>query len=249
MKKYLITLCLIISMTFYGHLLYAQNISYQDSVQHRLDSLENVVKALSSSVQKTQKKEKDHSVWSRKRFTAIGYATQTLTPAYGNELKSDFGVTLTSGRAVYLHKKPLFGKLKFAFNWGSDISYTKYKNYKEEYNYSAADEMEIQDYGLHQCDIGILVGPSITFNPVGHLMISGYFRFVPSYSMLILNDDINSNYASFFTYGGEISWKAIGIGVEGRQGSAKYSSLMSEGDDIKMKYTTHSLRAYISLHF
>ena len=61
MKKYLITLCLIISMTFYGHLLYAQNISYQDSVQHRLDSLENVVKALSSSVQKTQKKEKDGS--------------------------------------------------------------------------------------------------------------------------------------------------------------------------------------------
>ncbi|WP_289772175.1 hypothetical protein [Bacteroides acidifaciens] len=68
--------------------------------------------------------------------------------------------------------------------------------------------------------------------------------------MLILNNDINSSYASFFTYGGEISWKAIGIGVEGKQGSAKYSSsLMSKGDDIKMKYTTHSLRAYISLHF
>ncbi len=253
-KIIILALCFIANVVVGSHL-YAQGTMNDSIQQQRIDSLESAVKILSADIQKTKKNEKLESIWGRKKFMNIGYVKQTLTPPYGNELKSDFGASIISGRTCYLHKKPLFGIVKFALDFGVDVSYTKYKDYETDYSEMyedwedvSDDESEMEDLGLHQADLGILIGPSITVNPIGGLRISGYFRFVPSYSMLILNDDFNGSYASFFTYGGEISWKAIGVGVEGRHGTAKYSSFISD-DDAKVKYTTNSLRAYISFRF
>ena len=105
---------------------------------------------------------------------------------------------------------------------------------------------------MHQCDLGALLGASATVNPVGDLRVSAYFRFVPTYSMLIIDEDISGSYVSFFTYGGEVTWKAIGIGIEGRSGSGKYGSIISDdesGEDIKEKFSTSSLRVYLSFRF
>lgn len=227
-----------------------------DSLQTRIDSLENEIKTLSASIKEkdteTEKKEKDHSVWGHKKFLSIGYVNQTLSPNYGDDLKGSFGVSLVSGRTIYLHKKPLWNRVKFAIDLGCDINYTKYKDYDEEYNgYYEDEETPSLISGMHQCDIGFVIGPSITVNPVGDLRVSAYFRFVPSYSMLIIDDEVNGSYVSFFTYGGEVSWKAIGIGVEGRFGNGKYGAIMSDDDvsDIKQKYSTTSFRAYLCFRF
>lgn len=99
-----------------------------DSIQHRIDSLENTVRELKATIDSNEKEKKDKSVWGRKKFLTIGYVSQSLSPKYGNDLEGSFGVSLTSGRTIYLHKKPIWGKLKFALDLGMDVNYTKYKD-------------------------------------------------------------------------------------------------------------------------
>lgn len=178
---------------------------------------------------------------------------QTLAPTYGDKMKSNIGFFLESGRTIFLHKKPLWGKLKFGIDLGADVNYIKFEDYEDpESDYGDYFEGEALISGMHQCDVGVLVGALASVNPVGDMRVSAYFRFIPSYSMLVLDGEVNGSYVSFFTYGGEISWKAIGIGIEGRFGNGKYSSIMAESEDmesIKEKYTTSSLRAYITFRF
>lgn len=75
-----------------------------DSIQHRIDSLENTVRELKATIDSNEKEKKDKSVWGRKKFLTIGYVSQSLSPKYGNDLEGSFGVSLTSGRTIYLHK-------------------------------------------------------------------------------------------------------------------------------------------------
>ena len=243
MRKLLFTVCI---MALCGQMSAQSN----DSIQHRIDSLENVVKELTETA---KNEKKDNSVWGRKKFFTIGYVKQSLAPTYGDKLKSDIGFSMTSGRTIYLHKKPLWGKLKFGLDLGVDINYAKYKDYGDaENDYGSYYEDEALISGMHQLDVGALIGAVATVNPVSDMRVSAFFRFVPSYSMLVLDGDVNGSYVSFFTYGGEISWKVIGIGVEGRFGKGKYSSIMAESEgmeDIKEKYSTSSLRAYITFRF
>lgn len=243
MRKLLFMVC---AMALCGQMSAQSN----DSIQHRIDSLENVVKELTENV-KSEKKES--STWGRKKFMTIGYVKQTLAPTYGDKMKSNIGFFLESGRTIFLHKKPLWGKLKFGIDLGADVNYIKFEDYEDpESDYGDYFEGEALISGMHQCDVGALIGALASVNPVGDMRVSAYFRFIPSYSMLVLDGDVNGSYVSFFTYGGEISWKAIGIGIEGRFGNGKYSSIMAgseDMEDIKEKYTTSSLRAYITFRF
>lgn len=71
----------------------------------------------------------------------------------------------------YLHKKPLFNMLKFGLDatW-FDVSYAKYSHRK------------------HQTRL-ILKKES----PIDHLKVSGYFHFIPSGSILVLNYEVNAS--------------------------------------------------------
>lgn len=177
--------------------------------------------------------------------------------------------SFSSGRNIYLHKKPIANILKFAIDFGSEINYAQYKDLIGDYNYSDndfgytdesdnnydlgyEDEEEDMDLGLHHIDVGLHIGPSISINPVSHLKILAYFRFVPSYSMLILSEEFYQGFTPIFSYGGEISYKFIGIGIEGRTGSAKYKDMIAEyegTDALKIKYKTSAMRVYISFRF
>lgn len=194
--------------------------------------------------------------WDRKKYFSIGYAKQTLSPEYSNEFKSKFGVSMVSGRNIFLHKKPVANMLKFAIDLGSDVNYAQYNDLEGDYDMPdpepGYEDEEDMDLGLHHVDIGLHVGPSISINPVSHLKLSVYFRFVPSYSMLILNSEFYQSFTPLFTYGGEISYKAIGIGIEGRSGNAKYTDMLAQtegSDSMKIKYQTSAMRFYISLRF
>lgn len=145
--------------------------------------------------------------WDRKKYINLGYIKQTLEPEFGNSFDSKFGASFSSGRNIYLHKKPIANILKFAIDLGSEINYAQYKDLIGDYDFSYDDtDDEDMDIGLHHIDIGLHIGPSISINPVSHLKILAYCRFVPSYSMLILNDEFYSGFTPLFSFGGEISY-------------------------------------------
>lgn len=263
---YLILIC------FFPLGVIAQNHTSDSTYVNKVDSLTQVVNELSTKMQGVEKDKRYESIWNkRKKYFYIGYMNQTLThqDIPGLEWKSDYGFSIGSGRTYYLHKKPLFKMLKFGLDatW-FDISYAKYSQPEgwEEPSGSPEYEDETEDLGIHQLEIGLHVGPSITLNPVDHLKVSGYFHFIPSASMIIMNDEANTSYVSNFAVGGAISYKVISLGIESRWGKAKYNSFAVdeetdyediEGDlnmdDVlvkgKNKLKTKSLRFFLTFRF
>ena len=147
--------------------------------------------------------------WDRKKIMNVAFPVQTLSPDFGNGLESSLGVALVSGRRFYLHRKPIAGMLKFSLDFGSDINYVKYRPLDGDYNISPDSGIGIS--GRHQADIGLFVGPAVTVNPVSDLKIGVYFRAVPSYSLIMTESDVLHGFVPYFTYGGEVSWRWIGI--------------------------------------
>ena len=249
--------------------LVAQEAGYEDKNTQKVDSLQQVVKILQEKVLTQEYDKRNEEVWkNRRKYFNIGYVDQTLTheEVKGLEWKSDYGFSLSCGRTYYLHKYPLFNMLKFGLDLSiPDITYVKYSSpvFFQEGQISSEDE-DIVDLGMHQIDLGIHIGPSVTLNPVDHLKVSTYFHFAPSASVVILDDEVNTQYVSFFTFGGAIAYKAISLGVEGRWGSANYKSLsVSDEEDFddkeyeemsifssdKNRLKTKSVRFYISFRF
>ena len=192
--------------------------------------------------------------WDRKKVRNIAYSMQTLAPDFGNEINGKFGVALVSGRSIYLHKSPIAGMIKFSIDLGADINYAQYLPAEGDYNMdsSLTEDVGIGISGRHHLDIGMFLGPAVSVNPVGDLMVTAYFRFVPSYSAFLMDVDAYHGFTPFLTYGGEVTWKWIGLGVEGRSGYGSYSSIMSlfnGGESMKVGYATQAVRCYISFRF
>lgn len=265
MKK---LVCSIFAMLFFSIGGAAQEAGQADNTAQKVDSLQQVINMLSSKVQAQEYDKRNEEVWkNRRKYFNIGYVNQTLTheDVKGLEWKSDYGFSLSSGRTYYLHKRPLFNMLKFGLDLSiPDITYVKYSSpdfFKKEQ--ITNDNDDIVDLGMHQIDLGVHIGPSVTLNPVDHLKLSTYFHFAPSASVVILDDEVNTQYVSFFTFGGAIAYKAISLGVEGRWGSANYKSLsISDEEDFdegyedvnlfssdKNRLKTKSVRFYISFRF
>ena len=78
---------------------------------------------------------------------------------------------------------------------------------------------------IHQAEIGMQFGPSLTVNPVHHLKIGGYFRVTPSYSLLYMDETVHHHYVTFCNAGCTLAWKVLSVGVEWRWGTAKYDGL------------------------
>ena len=195
----------------------------QDDTARRLDSLQRVVTELTSNVQTLEQEDLNQAIWKdRAKYFNIGYVNQTMTDkTFGGELKSDFGVSLSSGKTYYLHKKPLLGMIKFGldFTW-MDINYVK--STLESFD---GEVGETYTSDMHQAEIGMQVGPSVTINPVHHLKVGGYFRVTPSYSMLYMDDTFHHHYVTMLNAGCMVAWKVISLGVEWRWGSATYDGL------------------------
>lgn len=230
----------------------------QNEGDRRLDSLQAVVSDLSKRVKTTENDRLNDAIWKeRKKYFMIGYVNQTLKHENieGLEWKSDYGAFLSYGRTYYLHKKPLFKMIKFGLDLTiPDITYVKYSKPTMPYGNNESD----LDFGIHQVEIGVPIGPSLTINPVSHLKVSGYFHFVPSASVIVLDSEVNAKYVSFFTCGGAIAYKVISVGVESRWGSANYKSFFESDDDEESdsflstdnnKLKTNAVRFYLAFRF
>lgn len=148
-----------------------------------------------------------------------------------------------------------------------DINYAK-----STWNTIDSSTKEVSSSAMHQAEIGMQFGPSVTINPVHHLKVSGYFRVTPSYSGLYMDETFHHHYVTMLNAGCAVAWKAISLGVEWRWGSAKYDGLTFDGLDFdedsfgeednpsmgdvmdqmsapKRKLKTSSMRIYLSFRF
>lgn len=136
----------------------AQNQS--DEMTQRLDSLQQVVNNMSNTNQELEQERLNRVVWKdRAKYFNLGYVKQTLTDkSTGIELQSDFGVSLSSGKTYYLHKKPLAGMIKFGLDWTwMDLNYAK----------STLPELDpetgsVDESAVHQAEFSMQFGPSVT---------------------------------------------------------------------------------------
>lgn len=260
----------------------AHAVQPKDSAKQIVDSLQQVVADLSSAVKENADELRNKAIWKdRAKYFNIAYASQSLTwEDVNGTWKSKIGVGLTSGKTYYLHKKPILGMIKFGIDWSYlDLNFGMYDNKyvfpdryteDEEGNYYSSgnssdgwdsndtDDEEDESGDWYQAEIGMQVGPSVTINPIGHLKVSGYFRYAPCASVLYVDDEVSCSFASFFVCGGAVSYKAISLGVEGRWGSAKYKSVvdindlestMEGGNKDKQKWKTGATRFYISFRY
>ena len=265
-----------------GQSIFAQEADSEVQSSQREDSLLQVVNELSDRVQKTEDAARNERIWKKRaKYFNIGYITnQTLTDKVDAEAewKSDFGVSLTFGKTYYLHKKPLLNMIKFGIDatW-FELSYAKYSepdvfaeggSYTRAYNdYSSGYEdyyEEDFDLGIHQIDASMHVGPSVTVNPVGDLKVAAYFHYVPTYSMVVIDDSFGHGYVSNFAFCASVAYKAISVGIEHRWAKkATYNGLSSdeEGMDYdapdfedviesdKWKMKSKSFRVFLSFRY
>lgn len=182
----------------------------------------------------------------KKKYLNIGFSNTTLKLDETPDLKSNYGASFTVGRTFYLHKKPIGNVLKFGIDatW-FDLTYTNYDI--KHITYWATEK-----YQYHQGEFSMHIGPSITINPVGKMLIHGYFRYAPSFSALYADDVVSGNYATFFVAGGTISYGPIGLGIENRFGDSKYKEIWSDSDEAsttKLSPQYRGSRAFITFRF
>ncbi len=102
--------------------------------------------------------------------------------------------------------------------------YTTSTTMTTRWNHAPTNKEDNINIGRHQFEYAMQVGPSVTVNPIDHLKINAYFRYAPSFSGILINDEFSYNYASFFVTGAAISYKVISVGIESRWGKAKYKN-------------------------
>lgn len=276
MKSLLCTLTLagISFMNLSAQVLTDSTSQANEQIQQHNDSLEKAVQKLEERMNDSQEEQRLNKIWRRTKYRNIAFVKQSLQEQDGTGEKwhSDYAFALTMGRTYYLHRKPILNMIKFGIDWTYlDINYANYgkiKNYDFDNNdyplESYPDEQEDDiNIGRHQFEYAMQVGPSVTVNPINHLKVNAYFRYAPSFSGILIDDEFSCNYASFFVTGAAISYKVISVGIESRWGKAKYKNFSiddfneedmdvdnPEWNDVisksKRKFKTNSVRFYIS---
>ena len=113
----------------------------------------------------------------------------------GQALRSNYGAAFTTTRTYFLHRKPIGGFLKIGIDatW-FDLCYNNYKILYKEYGQTSKEYM-------HQAEIGMQAGLSLTFNPVGKMNITLFGRYAPTFSAYY-HDGISGGYAGYWIGGG-----------------------------------------------
>lgn len=190
----------------------------------------------------------------RPSYLNLSYVHQNLKFAGADKVNSSFGAAFTIGHTYYICKnKPIANMIRFGLDatW-LDLNYA---------NYNFKDPMQEEKEKIHQLEIGMQVGPSVTITPVKNLNISAYFRFAPSFAALFMQEDkkVGRSYASFFVTGASVTYKIIGLGIEKRWGKCTYKGVnLEDGEDEETAYSllpfssavkTNGLRIYLSFRF
>lgn len=191
------------------------------------------------------------------RYLDLAFVSANMKQEYAPKLKTDFGFSLIKGNTYYLHK-PIAGLLRF----GIDATWTDltYANYKVNEIYTLYDEIE--SYTIHEVDVALGVGVSATVNLFKRFQASAYFRYNPTFQMMLNNSEFQGGFANMFTTGVNATYARVGLGIEARFGKAKTKTYLNIDDmdgildgeinfghGRRLSTTLSGIRAYICFRF
>lgn len=178
----------------------------------------------------------------RGKHRVISYSSMEMSSG-DLSLKNNFGAAFSTTRTYFLHKKPIAGLMKIGIDatW-IDLGYNNFTTTVLD------EEAGLVDAPLHQAEIGVQAGLSLTFNPVAKLNVALYCRYAPTFSASFSTGDgtILGGYMGYIVAGGRVSYGFIGLGCEYRSGSGVMNDFL-EGGTSPLK--TDGLRAYVSFSF
>lgn len=193
-----------------------------------------------------------------KTYLNLNYSSAKLSQPATEKLSNDFGVGFTIGHTYYLHKEPVADVFWFGLDatW-FDINYNKFSYDR----YRLTGEKRNGQGNIHEGEVGLHIGPSVTITPVKRLNIKAYFRYAPScafiYDTKADDEKPSFSYASMFVGGLSVNYGIIGAGFEARFGSAKlkeyqfvsggYSSDEKEAEKVSTDIS--GCRVYLSFNF
>lgn len=265
-----------------GNFLFAQSEDFPENPNVESDSLKMVVQQLQDQIsekdaelQEMKDMERYEKVWDkRKKYMNVGYCIMNLDGMPVPESK--FGFSYSMGRTYYLHKKPLAGMIKFGLDFSYlDVTVASFDNSNGKGLSFGGDEEALEiDLKRNYFDYTMQIGPSVTVNPIDQLKVSAYGRFAPSASFITMNDYAYVQFVPHFTCGLSVSYKVIGLGIEGRWGKANYKGFSLDEDSMefgednindegdiefpnpndmfktsKRKFSNKSFKIYISFRF
>lgn len=188
----------------------------------------------------------DNEHW-KKKYLNIGFVNTSLNQEGVPQLKSNYGASFTVGRTFYLHKKPIAKILKFGIDatW-FDVNYTNY-------DVTHITYWDTYKFQIHEGEIGMHLGPSLTINPISKMNIHVYFRYAPSFSCFYADDEFQGNFSNTIIGGSSVSYGVIGLGIEWRHSSSKFEPFVKTEnitEDVgKVSMSTNGLRAYLRFNF
>lgn len=190
----------------------------------------------------------------RKKYFHLSFSSTKISYGDSNlSYRSKYGFSLTSGKSFFLHKKPIANMLFIGLDvtW-FDLTYTYYK-YDLRSMLGGLDPEDDEDLSIkdYQAEIALQVGPSFHVYPIKSLHIEAYFRYAPTFSMLVEDGSFGCNYATYFVSGGAVSYSFIGLGAEARFGNCKYKGIGGDDTDAVSASRTkfRGYRVYLSFRF
>jgi hypothetical protein len=197
------------------------------------------------------------AIWGKGRYTNIGY-TFSQTAAENQPIdKSQFSGFIRKG-ASYLFPGHALGnvvKIGFDINW-FEVSTSKYKStdvISSNWDDEAFEdgESELLNIGRWNIMLGAFgIGPNVTVAPFASLnngarflKASIYFHYQPTMGAYLVSEsgetDISYAYCHMWQFGGKITWKNFGIGIEGYWGKGKFNRLaLDEDEDENISFNT-----------
>lgn len=245
----------------------------QDDLNQRIDELQNKLDEIEN-----EKKLEDINkrVWGKGRFLRIGMANAQTQMEGSAVEKSKWSFFLTKGTTYWIPSKPIAGMIKFGIDatW-FDLQVSKYDSpfgtSSEGWTSTLPDVSDSDDIfdlniGRIAVGAGLGIGPSVTVAPFSNmakglqpLRATLYVHYAPTFSAYLTDEDSGeASYAfcNLMKFGGELHYRWIGVGIEGRWGSGKFEPLdveaMVEGSEStaeKYKRKFASTRFYVQFTF
>ena len=169
-------------------------------------------------------------------------------------VRNNYGFSLTRGRTFMFHNKPIARLVSIGLDAVFfDVSYSNYTVVPASLGVTVPGENEsistiLEERTLNKMEYSLQVGPSVTITPGQKLTIEAYFRYAPTFSVLLMDKSFAGNYASLFVTGASVAFGKLGVGMEARLGSAEYKTF--SGDlSYESGLKTSGFRAFLQIRW
>ncbi len=177
----------------------------------------------------------------KRTYINLSYQWQKIDMGHNNVLPahsrlSNEGGSFEIGHTFFFNARnpivtPGLGEIRIGLDWSFlDVSAASWK---------VRDSRD----RIYFANVGMQIGPSVTFTPVRRVNIKGYLHYAPSFAACAIEkwdprgefsdsfDNFMGGYAGYVTGGVHASYRFITLGVELRGGHSDFRSIGDDDDD------------------